>query len=122
MTKAITTEEFHAAYDGVRDDFETNVFAGSIHNFLWQIIINRINEHIECTFHPVLTDGKLYLCRVVKDVDGFVNSMIAFKPETTDMAAHEICSFLNSKVFGQSPDESDAIVSSSFEAHRKNPK
>lgn len=114
MTTATTTEELSEIYSLIKDSFKIGI--NSIHNLLWQMIVNMVNEESQMAFYNVYEDGRHVLAKVIKNESGYYNTLVEFADGLTDDEAFLICETLNEKVLGLSEHESQEIVDSSFQA------
>lgn len=117
-TTATTTDELNEIYNFVKETVVSDPFKGSLHNLLWQLIVNRVHEDKTQSFYNVYHNGDYVLARVIENEAGFINTNICFKDNITQEKAREICRYMNEKCFGQSVEQSDAIISSSFIAQK----
>jgi transcriptional regulator of heat shock response len=111
--KAEGLESFNEIHDHVENSFDK--IGTGIHNFLWQVIINRVfdNEAIK-TLYPVSINGAFWLCLIVKDESGYYNQRIQFKKQLSLTEISKVQDYLNDKLFDQSPAQSILISESSF--------
>lgn len=106
-------DQFNEIHDHVEHAFEA---AGvSIHNALWQIIINHAFElYVESTLYAVPVEGQFWLCRVERDEMGFYNLRVPFKKELGLPEVQAIQNYLNEKLFGQTVEQASKIIDSSM--------
>lgn len=113
MATFATPEQVTEVYNQVEKDFKTGMM--SIHNLLWQIIVNRVGEERNFAFSNVYADGKHFIVRVEAGESGYYNSHVEFADHLTYDSAYEVCEYLNKAVYGLSKDEMCVLVAQSFE-------
>lgn len=105
-------ESFNELFEHVQEHFKNEGY--SIHNLLWQIIINRVNENQDLTFHFVYNDGNTYIVWVYRNEPGYQNTHVQFGDHLKIQKIREVVIYLNEKLYGHTMAESEEIVNSSF--------
>lgn len=113
-TKPKKVEEFTEILNVVKDHFKTNTIC-SIHNFLWQTIVNRVHAKNKITLYSTIVDGKETLVKILTGKKGYINTGVEFKASLPYDVVKTTVDFLNKKLFNQTPDESHILVAKSFQ-------
>lgn len=112
-TKPTKISEFTEILNEVKDDFSTENLM-TIHNLLWQIIVNRMQSRNKITIINTIINGRETLVKVMSTKKGFINTGVQFKKDISEKRISEVVEYLNFKLFNQSPSESELLVAKSF--------
>ncbi len=82
----------------------------TIHNLVWQVVVNRFEEEKKLTFDNVYNnEGNHVLARVYDGESGFYDTKVQFLDNVTFEKGRELVKYLNGKIFGQKVDQSEMI-------------
>ena len=90
-------------YDNV-----TGLVYGSVHNTLWQIMVNDCLGGKEAAFDTLPSDYEIII--IALSDGGYIPANISVSEEKRD----KVLEILNREVFGLTPDEAAAIMTKSF--------
>lgn len=112
LAEDLALDNFYNIHNIVDKHFKKEMF--TIHNFLWQIIVNRVDSDKEMTLYNVIQGGTHFLVKVYENQSGYINTFVEFCEHITEKEANKICYWLNSQLFNQNSLDSDLIIMSSF--------
>lgn len=117
--KPNTAEEFNRIYAKFSKYFEEKQMY-SLHNLLWQLIINGTWRNRTVVVHPVFPaepqPWQYELAFVEKGGKGYFRMYTGFKPEITNYnKAVDVCEELTEEVFDIHGEEYDSIVARSMD-------
>ena len=106
-------DKFQALYTEVEFVFDhTKIF--TIHNLLWQIMVNEVHKHKVKALTPVYREGGLEVAIATENESGYNPTGVMFKAGTEYKDAMDICHIINLKAYGWSEDKSIEIITSSM--------
>lgn len=109
-------EKFNAIHKAHKSEFKSSIF--SLHNLLWQILINERFSNRMVAFTPVIREGETQIAIAEFNVSGYVPTAVAFENPDFD-SANDICDQLNEEVFGLNEDTAVRITFSSMRQDKK---
>lgn len=104
ITKLSGTDIIHHLYEKYKDKFD-----GSLHNILWQIIVNERFKGEKACFVSNYSHRGLDLGIATKNENGYIFGGCCFKENIKHDEAEEIVDYLNSEVFALSDKEAMEI-------------